>query len=218
MSRPLSLPPILLLLVAVVTAAALSACDGSAGELEVLDARSRMSPMLTGVGAVYLDISNGTGEDEQLLGASVAPSVAGRVELHETFDADAGNGAMDEEGMGEEGMDEEGMGEEGMGEEDMTDDDMGDDGMTDDEGMDGSGDMDGAAMEPTPDGFAMMGMREIDALDVPAGETASLEPGGHHLMLLELADDLVPGDSFELTLEFADAGELTVTVEVREDV
>ena len=193
MFRPLSLPRILLLLVAMVTAAVLTACDGSGGELEVLDARSRMSPMLTGVGAVYLDISNGTEGDEQLLGAAVAPSVAGRVELHETFDADAGNGEMGEGGMA-------------------------DDGMGDDEGMEGADDMDGADMEPTPDGFAMMGMREIDALDVPAGDTVSLEPGGHHLMLLELADDLVPGESFELTLEFAEAGEQTVTVEVREDV
>jgi periplasmic copper chaperone A len=81
--------------------------------------------------------------------------------------------------------------------------------------MGGSDDMDGAS---TPDGFAMMGMREIEALDVPAGETVSLTPGGHHLMLLELADDLVPGETFEMTLEFAASGELTVTVEVLEDV
>jgi copper(I)-binding protein len=199
MSRPLSLPPILLLLVTAVAAAVLSACDSSGGELEMLNARSRMSPMLTGVGAVYLDIRNGTEQDEQLLGASVDPSVAGRVELHETFDADADHGGMDEGGMGEEGM--------------ADDDSMGDEGA-----MDGSDDMDGTTTAPTPDGFAMMGMREIEALDLPAGETVSLQPGGHHLMLLELADDLVPGETFELTLEFATTGELTVTVEVLEDV
>src|SRR6056297_2052518 len=201
MSRPLSLRSSLLVVVLAVTAAVLTACDGSGGELEVRDARSRMSPMLTGVGAVYLDISNDTEEGEQLLGASVAPAVAERVELHETFDADAGRGEM---------------GDDGMADEDMTDEDMTDEDMTD-EDRDGSGEMEGTT-EPTPDGFAMMGMREIDALDVPAGETVSLEPGGYHLMLLELADDLVPGESFDLTLEFADAGEVTVTVEVREDV
>lgn len=193
MSRPLSLRSSLVVVVLAVTAAVLAACDGSGGELEVRDARSRMSPMLTGVGAVYLDISNGTEEGEQLLGASVAPSVAERVELHETFDADAGQGEMGDDGMADEDMADSGE-------------------------MEGSGEMDGATTEPTPDGFAMMGMREIDALDVPAGETVSLEPGGYHLMLLELADDLVPGESFDLTMEFADAGEVTVTVEVREDV
>ncbi|MFO7778778.1 MAG: copper chaperone PCu(A)C [Nitriliruptoraceae bacterium] len=197
MPRLLSLRSSLVVVVLMVTAAVLAACDGSGGELEVRDARSRMSPMLTGVGAVYLDISNDTEEGEQLLGASVAPSVAARVELHETFDADAGHG----------GMDDDGMADEDMADEDMADEDMAD-----------SGEMDGATTEPTPEGFAMMGMREIDALDVPAGEMVSLEPGGYHLMLLELADDLLPGESFDLTLEFADAGEMTVTVEVREDV
>jgi copper(I)-binding protein len=215
MSRSLSLPSILLLLVTTVAAAVLSACDSSGGELEVLNARSRMSPMLTGVGAVYLDIRNATGQDEQLLGASVAPSVAGRVELHETFDADADHGRMDEGGMGDgmadDGMADDGMADDGMG-DDMTDD------MTDDGAMDGSHDMEGTTTVPTPDGFAMMGMREIEALDVPTGETVSLQPGGHHLMLLELADDLVPGATFELTLQFAATGELTVTVEVLEDV
>jgi len=78
--------------------------------------------------------------------------------------------------------------------------------------------MDQDATAPTPEGFAMMGMREIEALDIPAGETVSLVPGGYHLMLLELADDLVPGETFELTLTFAPAGEVSVTVEVREDV
>lgn len=219
MCRSLSLRSIPLFLALALTAAVAVACGGSSGELDLSDARSRMSPMLTGVGAVYLDITNGTDVDDQLLGATVAPTVAGRVELHETFDADAGHGGMDDggemDGSGEmddgEGMDGE---MEGDG-EGMADDA---EGMADDAEMDGSGEMDGAATEPTPEGFAMMGMREIEALDVPAGATVSLEPGGHHLMLLELAADLVPGESFELTLEFAETGERTVTVEVREDV
>lgn len=201
MSRHAPLRSTMLVPVLLLAAAVLAACGGSSGDLEVTDARSRMSPMLTGVGAVYLDISNDTDGDEQLLGASVAPSVAARVELHETFDADAMDGGMDDDAMDED------MGDEGM------DDDAMDDGMEGD-----GGGMDGATTEPTPEGFAMMGMREIEALDIPAGDTVSLEPGGHHLMLLELADDLVPGDSFELVLDFAEAGERTVTVEVREDV
>ena len=174
----------------------LAACSG-AGELEVTDARSRMSPMLTGVGAVYLDITNGTDADDQLLGGAVDASVAGAVEVHETFDA---------EGMDATDMDH---GDMDAGEMDPGDMDPGD--------MD-AGEMDPGDMEQTPEGFAMMGMREIDALIIPAGETVELVPGGFHLMLIDLAEDLVPGATFDLTLTFADAGEVTVNVEVREDV
>jgi len=184
--RPLA---IALLTIALV----LAACGRGEGELEVLDARSRMSPMLTGVGAVYLEIRNGTEVDERLLGASVDLSVAARVELHETFDVDA-----EHDGMGDHAGDT--------------------DPMEDHDAMEDGGEMGHDAMAPTPEGFAMMGMREIEALDLPAGQTVSLVPGGYHLMLLELADDLVPGQTFELTLAFATAGEVTVDVEVREDV
>jgi periplasmic copper chaperone A len=196
MIRPLR--PIRLLAALLGAVLVLAACGGDAdGELQVLDMRSRMSPMMTGVGAVYLDIANTTEVDDALIGARVDASVAGRVEIHETFDADAeGQGGMDDEGMedGDDAMDEDGM--------DDADDAMDDDAM--DEG--------------TGDGFAMMGMREIERLEVPAGSTVRLVPGGHHLMLLELAEDLVPGTEFDLTLTFAEAGDMTVPVEVREDV
>lgn len=187
--------------VLLVSALALAACGGDGdGDLQVLDARSRMSPMLTGVGAVYLDISNTTEVDDALVGGEVDASVAARVEVHETFDADA-MGSMDHGEMsdGEMGGDGE---MEGMDHGDMDDGEM--------EGMD-DGEMGG-------DGFAMMGMREIEELPVPAGATVQLVPGGYHLMLIDLAEDLVPGSEFELTLTFAEAGDVTVTVEVREDV
>lgn len=66
------------------------------------------------------------------------------------------------------------------------------------------------------DGAPMMGMREIDAIEIPAGATVELVPGGLHIMLMALVDDLMPGDTFELTLSFEQAGDLTVIVEVRE--
>ena len=47
---------------------------------------------------------------------------------------------------------------------------------------------------------------------IPAGETVTLEPGGLHLMLIGLTDDIRLGDTFEVTLTFADAGEVTVPV------
>jgi periplasmic copper chaperone A len=165
--------------------------DVSAGELSVTDARSRMSSMFTGVGAVFLDISNGTDSDDRLVGATVDPSIAAEVELHETFDAD--QDSMDDGGMAEPDADNGGMGDAGEG------------------GM-------GDTAPPSDQGFAMMGMRQIDALPLLAGETVSLEPGGYHLMLLELAEDLVPGQEFDLTLEFEVGGPRTVTVTVRDDV
>lgn len=65
-------------------------------------------------------------------------------------------------------------------------------------------------------GGGMMTMREVDSVGIPAEGTVTLEPGGYHVMLMGLAEPLVPGDSFEVTLTFEVAGEQTVTAEVRE--
>ncbi len=61
-----------------------------------------------------------------------------------------------------------------------------------------------------------MAMRETDAIDLPAGETVALEPGGYHVMLLDLAEPLEPGTTIELTLVFEEAGEVVVEAEVRD--
>jgi periplasmic copper chaperone A len=63
----------------------------------------------------------------------------------------------------------------------------------------------------------MMTMREIGSLDLPAGERVELRPGGFHVMLLDRAGPLVIGESFDATLEFADAASVTVTVEIRDE-
>lgn len=55
------------------------------------------------------------------------------------------------------------------------------------------------------------------ALPIPAGETVALEPGGAHLMLVNLTEDIRLGDVFEVTLEFERAGEVTIEVPVRLD-
>lgn len=65
-------------------------------------------------------------------------------------------------------------------------------------------------------GEAMMEMRPVDEIAIPAGETVALEPGGYHIMLVELAEPLEVGDEIELTLTFEEAGEVVVTAEVRE--
>lgn len=85
-------------------------------------------------------------------------------------------------------------------------------------------DADDGAMEHGEEGMddehrtPMMGMREIDAIDIPAGETVELVPGGLHIMLIDLVDDLEVGDRFEVTLTFEHAGGVTVTAEVRDQV
>ena len=57
-------------------------------------------------------------------------------------------------------------------------------------------------------------MREVDAIEVPAGGEAALEPGGNHLMLFGLKPGLKAGDIFPLTLVFEKAGRITVKMRV----
>lgn len=65
----------------------------------------------------------------------------------------------------------------------------------------------------TMDG-GMMRMRQVEKIDVPAGETVSLQPGGLHLMLIGLQQKLVPKESITLTLRFEDGSETTMKVPV----
>lgn len=57
-------------------------------------------------------------------------------------------------------------------------------------------------------------MRPIAALDLKAGATVKLAPGGYHLMLVNLKQPLKDGDSFPLTLTFAKSGKQDVQVTV----
>ena len=45
-------------------------------------------------------------------------------------------------------------------------------------------------------------MQEVFQLAVPARETLILEPGGLHVMAMNVAEDLAPGDTTEVTLTF----------------
>jgi periplasmic copper chaperone A len=64
------------------------------------------------------------------------------------------------------------------------------------------------------DSEGVMRMRQVDAIDVPAGETTALRPGGLHVMLIGLEDRLVQGEQFPLTLVFEAAGPIEVEVTV----
>ena len=61
-------------------------------------------------------------------------------------------------------------------------------------------------------GLARMG--KVEALELPAGGTALLEPGGYHLMLMGV-DTLVEGDTIELTLVLEASEPVQVAAEVR---
>ena len=62
-----------------------------------------------------------------------------------------------------------------------------------------------------------MTMHQVSAVELPAGEAVVFEPGGLHVMLVDLAGPLESGSSFELTLTFAIAAPKTVTVDVRDE-
>ena len=51
----------------------------------------------------------------------------------------------------------------------------------------------------------VMKMRAIPALDLPAGKTVELKPGGYHVMLMDLKAPLAKGATVPLTLVFKDA-------------
>lgn len=60
----------------------------------------------------------------------------------------------------------------------------------------------------------MMRMREVKAIDLPKGKTVSLEPGGFHIMLMNLKKPIAAGDSIPLTLVIESDGKRQ-TVEVK---
>lgn len=63
----------------------------------------------------------------------------------------------------------------------------------------------------------VMRMREVPAIDLPAGEEVQLRHGQRfHLMLISLRQPLATGDSFDLTLKFEKAGEHKVKVSVQQ--
>jgi hypothetical protein len=61
----------------------------------------------------------------------------------------------------------------------------------------------------------IMRMRQVDAIDVPARGSVSLQPGGLHIMLIDLKQPLKQGEAFPLTLTFATAGTMTIEVPVK---
>ena len=61
----------------------------------------------------------------------------------------------------------------------------------------------------------MMRMRQVEKIDVPAKGDATLQPGGDHVMLMGLVQDLVPGSEISVTLIFDDGSEKEITAPVQ---
>lgn len=69
--------------------------------------------------------------------------------------------------------------------------------------------------EMTDEGGVMKMRPLAKGLVIPAGATVKLEPGGYHLMLLQLKKPLSAGQRFKATLVFEKAGPIEVEFEVR---
>lgn len=61
----------------------------------------------------------------------------------------------------------------------------------------------------------MMQMRKIERIELPPGERVELKPGGLHVMLIGLAEQLKPGMEVPLTLVVDDGSRVEVTAPVR---
>ena len=62
----------------------------------------------------------------------------------------------------------------------------------------------------------VMKMRQVPEIELPMGESVALKPHGLHLMLIDLKTPLEAGQTFPLTLTFEQAGDVDITLEVRQ--
>lgn len=62
----------------------------------------------------------------------------------------------------------------------------------------------------------VVSMQMQSAVQIPASDNVTFKPGGLHIMLVDLKQELRVGDTFTLTLQFEKAGEIIMQVEVRE--
>jgi len=64
----------------------------------------------------------------------------------------------------------------------------------------------------------VMRMKQVPALDLPAGKTVELSPGGYHIMFFKLHSQLKDGDTVPMTLVFEDAQGKRNSVDVQAPV
>jgi copper(I)-binding protein len=96
--------------------------------------------------------------------------------------------------------------------ETVTSDSTGTDGAMGASEMEGSEDTEGDGMGG---GMRQMTMREVSGIDIPADGDVVLEPGGFHIMLIDLVAPLAAGEVVPITLTFEKAGVIEVQATVR---
>lgn len=73
------------------------------------------------------------------------------------------------------------------------------------------------ALHTTEETDGVARMIHVDAIDIPAGETVTLAPGGFHVMFMGLeGDPFDAGEEIPATLIFENAGEIDVVFSVEE--
>jgi periplasmic copper chaperone A len=65
----------------------------------------------------------------------------------------------------------------------------------------------------------VMGMRQVEGgvIPIPNGETVELKVGGLHVMCIGKTKEFELGEKFPITLSFANAGDIVVEAEIREE-
>jgi len=176
--------------VLVLLLAVLTACSNAGGRWHTHDAYSRPT-LAGGTGAVYFLLHNASEVDDALIGASSA--VAEVVEIHMSS-------------MLAEGEHEHSEGEHSHGEE--ADHEHG-------EGHEHAEDEQRPVGEAELHDMSNVGsMVMVARVELAAGHEVAFEPGGYHIMLINLKQELVAGDTFDLTLHFEHAADLTIEVKV----
>ena len=180
---------------------------GQSAGIQVQNAYTIVTPAGSNA-AVYFTIQNDTGQADVLVGAS--GDIAEAVEMHESVPATVGTDMQSTDNGVLSGGDPEAMGMAaeptateiaGYGNSDYGYSDTGGNSSSDASGMDMSGDV--------------MIMQPVDSIDLAAGGQVTFEPGGYHVMLINLNRDLSAGDTFTITLHFQNADDLPVTVTVQ---
>ncbi|MBA3902499.1 MAG: hypothetical protein C0522_02305 [Rhodocyclaceae bacterium] len=64
----------------------------------------------------------------------------------------------------------------------------------------------------------VMKMRSVHRLDLPAGQVVKLQPGGNHVMLMDLRQQMKKGDVVPITLKVEGKDKKVQTIEIRAEV
>ncbi|KZY47087.1 hypothetical protein A3731_30570, partial [Roseovarius sp. HI0049] len=89
-------------------------------------------------------------------------------------------------------------------------------GETDDALIDVRGDFPRVQIHESFEEDGVARMRHVEKIDLPAGDTVELAPGGFHVMFMGLSDPFEVGAEIPVTLVFEKAGEIEVMFHVEE--